>query len=81
MNEHMISCEEAIRLLAAFLDGDLAEPDGERVSDHLQRCRSCYSRGEFERKLKGQLAALRTTEVSSVLEQRVRTILQNFGTA
>ncbi|MGH7464239.1 MAG: anti-sigma factor family protein [Longimicrobiales bacterium] len=76
-----MTCEQALRLLAEYIDGELDEQDGAHVQEHLHRCRSCYSRGEFERRLKLQLEGLRSTAVSADLEQRIRGILHTFGNA
>ncbi|MGH7570208.1 MAG: anti-sigma factor family protein [Gemmatimonadales bacterium] len=73
-----IPCEEALRLLAAFLDGELAATEGQLVQDHLARCRSCFSRVEFEKRLKQQLAQLGRSEVSPEFERRVRALIERF---
>jgi anti-sigma factor RsiW len=75
----VLTCEEALRLLAEHLDGEL---DGARHADvdrHLHTCRSCFSRAEFERRLKAQVGALRTTPVQPAFEQRIRSLIGEFG--
>jgi anti-sigma factor (TIGR02949 family) len=72
-----VGCEEALRKLLAYLDGELAEPDRRRVDEHLQRCRSCWSRSEFERRLKDQLALLGKVAPRPELETRIRSLLTN----
>lgn len=74
-------CEDALRHLAAHLDGELDDPTRGGMDRHLSKCRSCYSRAEFERRLKEQLAALRREEVGPELESRVRTLLSQFTVA
>lgn len=76
-----MTCEQALRQLASHLDRELAEQEAEHVEQHLHRCKSCYSRAEFERKLKQQLAELRSATVSEGLAQRIHEISQTFGTA
>lgn len=78
MNEIEMTCEQALKRLAAFLDRELEQSEAEHVQHHLQRCKSCYSRAEFERRLKTQLGELRSESVSSGLEQRIRSILQSY---
>lgn len=73
-----IPCEEAIRLLATYLDGELGGMDERHVREHLHACRSCYSRAEFERRLKGSLAELRGEPVEPGFEKRIRTMIQGF---
>jgi mycothiol system anti-sigma-R factor len=77
MKTETISCEEALRQLMTFLDDELPEENGQLVDAHLQRCRSCWSRAEFERRLKSQVAALREEGVPASLERRVRSILSS----
>ena len=76
---HPIDCDEALRLLAAFLDHELHSDEREGVERHLQMCRSCFSRAEFERRLKGEITRLRTEEVSPGFEERVRRLIGSFS--
>ncbi|MGH7467809.1 MAG: anti-sigma factor family protein [Longimicrobiales bacterium] len=70
-----IDCERALELLAAYLDGELPALDEHTVRQHLEQCHSCYSRAEFEHKLKSRLAQLRSADVGAGLEARIRTLL------
>ena len=74
----MLSCEDALRLLAASLDGELDGAHQHDVDDHLARCRSCFSRAEFERRLKTQLSALRPQQVKAAFEDRIRELIERF---
>ena len=75
----IISCEEALRRLAEHLDGELEGVEHGELQQHLERCSSCYSRAEFERRLKGQLAALREPQVPTTFEARVRALMDRFA--
>ncbi|MEW5918655.1 MAG: zf-HC2 domain-containing protein, partial [Gemmatimonadota bacterium] len=44
MTHEPINCEEALRHLADFLDGELHGTVHTSVQQHLETCRSCYSR-------------------------------------
>lgn len=68
-------CEDALRLLAQYLDHELSDGDHAAVAQHLQTCRSCFSRAEFERRLKGELAGLGASEVSPALQDRIRALV------
>jgi hypothetical protein len=82
MNEtKIVSCEEALRLLAEHLDGELDGMRRDQVEMHLSRCRSCYSRAEFEQRLKSRLGALRQQPVEPAFEERVRTLIGKFVAA
>lgn len=73
-----ISCEEAIKNLFSYLDKQLAKGKSGEVKNHLSVCRSCYSRSEFEKKLKGKLREAGEEEVHSSLEERIKGLLKNF---
>lgn len=76
-----IRCEEAIRRLARYLDGELGDRKEAEVERHLETCRSCWSRAEFERRLRRRLTRLRREEVNVDFEERIRTLLRRFGRA
>jgi anti-sigma factor (TIGR02949 family) len=74
-----INCEEALRLLAEFLDHELQADERQGVERHLEACRSCFSRAEFERRLKGEIRRLDREEISPAFEERVRRLLDSFA--
>lgn len=73
-----IGCAEAVRLLASYLDREASAPDEERVQAHLRSCRSCYSRAEFERRLKESLSQLDDDAPTSDFQQRMKRLLQGL---
>ncbi|NEE00676.1 anti-sigma factor family protein [Phytoactinopolyspora halotolerans] len=75
------SCTEALRLLAAYLDTELEEHEHGEMERHLQRCRSCYSRAEFEAHLKASIAELAHEPVPPRLSARVHTLIREFTVA
>lgn len=75
------NCEDALRLLAAHLDRELEAPVHQQVERHLETCRSCYSRAEFERGLKQSLAALGHEPVRPALADRVHSLIRKFTVA
>lgn len=80
-DEREIGCEEAIRRLAQYLDGELGDRKSAEVERHLETCRSCWSQAEFERRLRERLADLRRERVSDEYERRIRTLIRRFGRA
>lgn len=74
-----MSCDEALRLLAAFLDDELQPGTRESVARHLDICRACFSRAEFERRLQGEIKRLGREEVTPGFEERVRRLLDSFA--
>jgi anti-sigma factor (TIGR02949 family) len=79
MTQSDVGCEEALRLLAAYLDHELEPGEDAVVANHLETCRTCFSRAEFEKRLKTQLNQLRTAPVGPGLEARVKNLIQHFG--
>jgi anti-sigma factor (TIGR02949 family) len=77
-----IGCEEAVRRLAAYLDDELDAARAADLERHLERCRSCFSRAEFERRLKERVREdLRMTSVPEQAERRIRTLLEQLSHA
>lgn len=77
-DERVLTCEEALRFLAAYLDGQLEDVTEREVESHLARCRSCYSRADFERRLKQQVAGLGRSDVRPEFVQRIRQMMSRF---
>ncbi|PWG63953.1 anti-sigma factor family protein [Spiribacter halobius] len=72
------SCEEVIRRLFAYLDGELNSATEEEIAHHLTRCRDCFSRAEFERRLRARVAEAGTVEAPERLHHRLRQLLDEF---
>ncbi len=73
-----LRCEEALRLLAEYLDGELEEGEEAAVGHHLETCRHCFSRAEFEKKLRIQLEELGKAAPAAGLEDRIRILIHGF---
>jgi anti-sigma factor (TIGR02949 family) len=74
----VIDCEEALRRLTEYLDAEVSAESRTEMEQHLERCRSCFSRVEFEKRLQSQTAALRREPVSPELERRIRALVDSF---
>lgn len=70
-----ISCEEALRRLFDYLDRELEPHAHGEMEQHLRRCRSCFSRTEFERRLKQRLRESAQESVPERLQARVKRLL------
>jgi anti-sigma factor (TIGR02949 family) len=75
------TCEDALRVLAEHLDRELDETRASQVERHLDTCRSCWSRAEFEKRLKETLAGLGREPVRPELADRVTHLIRGFPTA
>lgn len=78
MTQHTMGCEEALRLLATYLDRELNPLEEMEMERHLELCRSCYSRVEFERALKARLAELGHLTPDPAFADRIRQMVQRF---
>ena len=76
--DDVMRCEEALRLLAAYLDGELPRHEHVDVTRHLDACRSCFSRAEFERRLKHRLGALGRREPDPDFALRLKRLVRRF---
>jgi len=73
-----MSCEEVIAHLFAYLD-DEADPEKRSyIERHLEECRACFSRAEFEKSLRAKVSQLGDKEAPATLRQRVKSLLDQF---
>lgn len=73
-----MTCEDVLRELLAYLDREVDPDTAALIDRHLQSCRGCFSRAEFERKLKGHLEASGEKPAPERLRARVKGILDKF---
>ena len=74
----LLTCEDALKLLPAYLDGELESSEHQNVERHLERCRSCFSRSEFEKRLKHQIRGLGREPVQPEFQERIRGLITRF---
>ncbi len=73
-----IDCAEAVRQLLAYLDGELAPERQAAMKRHLDHCRGCCSRADFELALKRRLAELGREAAPATLRARLKAVLDGF---
>lgn len=78
MSPRALSCEEVIERLFDYLDCELAPQEASDVEWHLRRCRDCFTRAEFERRLRARVSATGMAKAPPRLHQRIRTLLDRF---
>ncbi len=71
-----IDCEEALLRIFDLVDSELKGEERAAMEQHLQACKSCFSRAEFERRLKQKLKALRAAEPTAGARQRIEKLLK-----
>lgn len=74
----LIGCEDALRRLFEYLDRELDGVRHAEMEQHLHTCRACYSRAEFEKRLKGRLGTLGEEPAPPVFASRIKSMLQRF---
>lgn len=78
MTKAQINCEQALKQILEYIDHELGEHERVAMAQHLHTCKSCFSRMEFERRLKEKVGALRDDEVPSRLGARIKGLLRSF---
>ena len=78
MSDREIPCEEVIAQLFAYLDGDLEHAHSIDIDRHLERCRDCYTRAEFERRLREKVRDASNAAAPERLHRRIKGILDRF---
>jgi hypothetical protein len=73
-----IACEEALKRVFDYIDNHLEGMTKNEFEHHIELCRHCFDRVEFEKLLKFRLRALRHKESSGLLRKRVEDIITNF---
>jgi len=73
-----ISCEEAIANLLDYLDRELDSRAEEEIARHIEHCRGCFSRAEFERRLRKKINEVGEVNAPESLRQRIRSMLERY---
>lgn len=74
----MITCDEAVRRLWSYVDGDLAPDDSARVDDHLALCRRCCGEAEFTAALRDLLGATPPPPLPTSVERELHGFLASL---
>lgn len=73
-----IQCEQAIKMLFEYIDNELGEHNHAVMENHLHTCRSCFSRMEFEKRLKNMVTDAKEETAPDDLRNRVKKITSLF---
>ncbi len=74
----IIQCEEAIQKMLEYLDEEVYQDDKEAIHNHLDSCRECYTRMEFEQRLKGMVRESKSNSAPSGLGSRIKKIVKDY---
>ncbi len=78
MTQPPISCEEVIEQLFEYLDKELDDDTNAVIDRHLRHCHDCFSRAEFEKKLRARIAEVGRAKSSDRLRQRIEGLIERF---
>jgi mycothiol system anti-sigma-R factor len=73
-----LRCEEVIEKLLEYLDREL-DPDTEHaLAHHMETCRACFTRAEFERRLRSRVGEVGEAKAPKSLRRRFRAMVARF---
>lgn len=78
MVEARMSCEQVLEHLLEYLDRELDARTSAEIDRHLEGCRGCFSRAEFERRLNTRLRDLESEPAPASLRARITDLLERF---
>ncbi len=79
MSEHGVNCEETLKEIERFLDGELDQGAQGQISHHVSDCHPCMQRVEFRRSLKLMISTKCGTEsVPDELGQKIRALIHEL---
>ncbi|NQU59481.1 MAG: mycothiol system anti-sigma-R factor [Rhodospirillales bacterium] len=73
-----ISCEDVLAHLVEYLNGEVSDEQQSEIDRHLESCRGCYSRADFERVLKKRIKNANADAVPESLKNRIDGLLKDF---
>ncbi|MGQ0545316.1 MAG: mycothiol system anti-sigma-R factor [Betaproteobacteria bacterium] len=73
-----MKCEDVLAHLLAYLDREVDAQTAAQIDRHLEACRGCFSRAEFERNLKAHLQAAGEERAPASLRARIKDIVDKF---
>lgn len=78
MRKDHISCEELLEQLFEYLDRELDGRTRAAIDHHLELCRDCFSRVEFEQRLRHRISDAGKQKAPDRLHERVRKIIDQL---
>lgn len=74
----MLSCEQVLQGLWEYMDSEMGPTDVEHVKKHLDLCRSCFSRLEFEKRLREEMKKKTNHCCPEKVKARIKNLLELF---
>ncbi len=73
-----ISCEDVLKHLVDYLHGEVDDAKFSEIEKHLDSCRGCFSRAEFETALKDRVKDEARETAPEALQDRLKTLMDKF---
>lgn len=73
-----LSCEEVLSKLYAYLDQEVDALTEEQIDAHVRGCRECFSRADFEKRLRNKVASTAEVEVPEDVRKRLESLIKRF---
>ncbi|MBT5309152.1 MAG: anti-sigma factor [Rhodospirillaceae bacterium] len=73
-----IDCKDVVRRLYEFIDNELDELTHDQIEHHLNDCRSCLSRHEFETTLKKRVQNAGHEKMPKKTASRLQGLIDKF---
>lgn len=73
-----ISCEDVLKHLVDYLHGEVDDAKHAEIGKHLESCRNCFSRAEFEKALKARVSNGAKEKAPEALQDRLKDLIDKF---
>lgn len=74
----MISCEQVVQGICEFLDREMTPENLASFQKHLDLCRSCFSRAEFEQLLRVSMKTKTDCKCPDKLKAKIQSIIELY---
>jgi anti-sigma factor (TIGR02949 family) len=78
MSKSTLTCEEVLKHLIAYVDRETDAHTAAEIARHLEECRGCFSRAEFEKRLRAHVRATGSRTAPERLRARIRKLVDEF---
>lgn len=74
-----LSCNKTLEKMFEYIDGALAGKSNSELEQHIETCKGCLKKLDFQLKLKKRLTKVMPTPVSKGLTKRLDNILNSYS--
>ncbi len=74
-----LDCDEVMRQLFDYLDDEVDITAEDEIHHHIEECRSCFTRVEFEKQLKSRIQGAGKDSAPASLRNRIAELMKDFS--